>query len=263
MARKARQPGAFWRFGHRLKWRVGWALFAFGIAFGATFWYREAVFAWLLAPADGQLSPFPGGPPVFTAVQDMFSITVWIAIRAGLIAALPVLIVGFYTLVSPMLPPSQRWTLRIFLPAPFVLFLTGAAFVYYVMLPVGLRFLLHFGSGVAVPLITLRQYLDLLTALMVALGIVFELPLLMFGLTKLRIVSYQKFKSLRKFVPFAALILGVILTPGTDLVSMALVAAPITLLYEAGLLLAWLARPEQGDYLWLGKLARLLRLRRR
>ena len=245
-----RQPGAFWRFGHRLKWRVGWVLFAFGLAFGATFWYRKAVYAFLLAPADGQLSPF-GGAPVFTAVQDMFGITVWIAMRAGILAALPVATYGAYSLVSPILSPSQRWTLRIFLPAPLVLFLAGAAFVYYVMLPVGLKFLLHFGEGVAVPLITLRQYLDLLTALMVALGIVFELPLMMFLLAKIKIVPYRKFKRLRKFVPFIALILGVLLTPGTDLISMVLVAAPITVLYEFGLFLAWLAHPEAGNYMWL------------
>lgn len=251
--------GASWRFGHRLKWRIGWTLTAFALAFGATFWYRKYVFAWLLAPADGHLSPFPGGLPVFTAAQDMFGVTIWVAIRAGVIAAVPVATYGAYSLVSPALSPALRWKLRIFLPAPLVLFLAGGAFVYYVMLPVGLRFLLHFGDGVAIPLITLGQYLDLLTALMIALGIVFELPLLMFGLAKLRIVSYQRFKRLRKFVPFVALILGVILTPGTDLVSMALVAAPITLLYEAGLFLSWVARPEGGDYLFIGSIIRTIR----
>lgn len=277
MFRSARQPDAFWRFGHRLKWRFGWALLAFALAFGATFWYRKHVYAWLLAPADGQLSPFEGGAPVFTAPQDMFGTTIWIAIRVGVIAAVPVATFGAYTLISPALSTSQRWKLRMLLPAPLVLFLAGAAFVYYVMLPVGLKFLLHFGDGVAVPLITLRQYLDLLTALMIALGIVFELPLAMFLLAKMKFVPYQKFKRLRKFVPFVALILGVILTPGTDLINMFLVAAPITLLYEVGLFLSWLARPAEGDYLWLRtisrvagapvraakKLARLLRLRGR
>lgn len=257
MFRGASQPDVFWDFGHRLKWRFGWTLFAFALAFGATFWYREYVFAWLLAPADGQLSPFPGGLPVFTAAQDMFGITIWVAIRAGVIAALPVATYGAYSLVSPVLSPSQRWKLRIFLPAPLVLFLAGGAFVYYVMLPVGLRFLLHFGDGVAVPLITLREYLDLLTALMVALGIVFDLPLVMFGMAKLRIVSYQKFKSLRKFVPFVALILGIILTPGTDPFNMVLVAVPIILLYEVGLFMAWLAHPEEGDYLWVKEISRV------
>lgn len=250
MFRGASQPSAFWRFGHRLKWRVGWTLLAFALAFGATFWYRQYVFTWLLAPADGQLSPFPGGLPVFTAVQDMFGITVWVAIRAGVIAAIPVGTYGAYSLVSPALPRSLRWKLRIFLPAPILLFIGGGAFVYYVMLPVGLKFLLHFGDGVAVPLITLNQYLDLLTALMVALGIVFELPLIMFGMTKLRIVSYQRFKRLRKFVPFVALILGIILTP-PDMLSMFMVALPIIALYEVGLFLSWLARPEQGDYMFI------------
>ena len=259
MLRSARQPGAFRRFGVRLKWRAVWSLAAFGFGFGAAFWYARYVFTWLLAPAAGQLSPFEGGLPVFSAPQDMFGVTIWMSIRAGIIVALPVLLIGAYTLVSPVLSRSQRWMLRIFLPAPFVLFLGGAAFVYYVMLPVGLRFLLNFGDGVAVPLITLRQYIDLLTALMLALGIVFQLPLGMFLLSKMGFIPYPKFKSVRKFVPFIAVILGIILTPGTDPVNAAIVAAPITVLYEFGLFLSWAAKPEDGNYLFLRSAGRAIR----
>ena len=245
--------------GRRIKWRVAWILGAFGLGFGTTFWFSKEIFAWLIAPAGGLLSPFEGNLPIFTAPGEMFGVTLKLAGYGGVTAVFPVAVIGIYTLVRPIFTARQRRMAVVFMGAAFVLFLTGNAFVYYVMLPVGLKFLLHFGDGVAVPLISVSQYLELLIQLMFWLGIIFELPLIMYLLAKLKIVRYRRLNWLRRMVPFVALILGIILTPGTDLVNMALVAVPIVLLYEVGLFLAWLARPEDGDYLWLGSTARAIR----
>jgi sec-independent protein translocase protein TatC len=215
----------------------------FGIGFGATFWYSEYVITWLLVPAGGQLSPYDGGLPVFTAPQDMLAITIWLAVRGGLILAIPVLAIGAYSLAGPWLSSSQRRVLKVTFPVPLLLFLLGVAFAYYVMLPVGLGFLLSFGEGTATPLITIRQYLDLLWALMLAMGVVFQLPLAMYLLTRANIVTYVRFRSTRKFVPFTALIFGIILTP-TDFISTFLVAVPVVVLYEVGLLLSRVAGPK-------------------
>jgi sec-independent protein translocase protein TatC len=215
----------------------------FGIGFGATFWYSEYVITWLLVPAGGQLSPYDGGLPVFTAPQDMLAITIWLAVRGGLILAIPVLAIGAYSLAGPWLSSSQRRVLKVTFPAPLLLFLLGVAFAYYVMLPVGLGFLLSFGEGTATPLINIRQYLDLLWALMLAMGVVFQLPLAMYLLTRANIVTYVRFRNMRKFVPFTALIFGIVLTP-TDFVSTFLVAVPIIFLYEVGLLLSRVAGPK-------------------
>jgi hypothetical protein len=114
------------------------------------------------------------------------------------------------------------------------------------MLPVGIAFLLHFGEGVAVPTIRISEYLSLVITLIFWLGVIFELPLLIFLLAKLRLVSYQRFKRIRKFVPPAAIIISAILTPTMDIVNQLLLAGPIIILYEVGLLLAWLAQPGKG-----------------
>ena len=143
--------------------------------------------------------------------------------------------------------PQHRRFAAIFLPALFVCFLGGAAFAYFVMLPTGLKFLLHFGAGVAVPVITITEYLSLLTALMFWLGVVFNLPLAMFLLAKLRVVSYRRFRSFRKFVPVTAFILSALITPTFDIINQTMVAVPIIMLYEVGLFLAWIARPEEGS----------------
>ena len=239
--------------GRRIRVRLFWVLLAFGAGAGGTWYYKEAVFSLLLAPAGDNLSPFDG-QPVFTSPTAMMGATIQLAIRGGVIAALPVLVVSVYTLFSSLVPPQQRRFLVIFLPATVLSFLLGAAFAYWVLLPTGLKFLLNFGDGVAVPLIVLSEYIDLLTSMILWLGVVFELPIAMFLLAKMQIVSYLKFRGLRKYVPVAAFILSAIITPTFDVVNQTLLAVPMILLYEVGLFLSWLANTEEGDYLFVKKI---------
>jgi|TARA_Y100000034_G_scaffold17181_1_gene18737 sec-independent protein translocase protein TatC len=237
---------------------VLWTFLAFGIGAGASWYYREAIFAFLLEPAGGQLSPFDG-LPVYNSPVAMMSATIQLAMRGGAIVALLVLMVSAYTLVKPLIPPQQRRFLIIFMPVTVVCFLCGAAFAYYVMLPTGLKFLLNFGDGVAVPMIVISEYINLLTALMFWLGVVFELPLIMYALARMRLVSYLRFRNLRKYVPVTAFILSAILTPTFDVVNQTLLAVPIILLYEVGLFLSWVAWPEQGNYMFIKTIGRWLR----
>ena len=239
--------------GRRIRVRLFWILLTFGAGAGGTWYFKEAVFSLLLAPAGDNLSPFDG-QPVFTSPTAMMGATIQLAIRGGVIAALPVLVVSVYTLFSSLVPPQQRRFLVIFLPATVLSFLLGAAFAYWVLLPTGLKFLLNFGDGVAVPLIVLSEYIDLLTSMILWLGVVFELPIAMFLLAKMQIVSYLKFRGLRKYVPVAAFILSAIITPTFDVVNQTLLAVPMILLYEVGLFLSWLANTEEGDYLFVKKI---------
>jgi sec-independent protein translocase protein TatC len=178
---------------------------------------------------------------VFTSPIEMFSVTVGIAIKGGIVASIPMAVIGTYRLVRPLLPDRARLFLVLFLPAVFLSYAGGTAFAYFVMLPTGLRFLLHFGTNIAVPMIRITEYLSLVTALLFWLGIVFELPLVMFLLTKLGIVSHKRFRKLRKYVPAAAFILSALITPTFDAVNQTMVAVPLIALYEVGLILAWLA----------------------
>ena len=180
------------------------------------------------------------------------------SIRGGVLVALPVLTWGLLSLLKPLLP-SRWWRFTTtFVVLTVLCFLIGAAFVYYVMLPVSLGFLLNFGDGVAVPVILLDKYIELISSLMLWIGLVFELPIAMYLLVKMRIVSYQQFKQFRKYVPPTALILAAIITPTFDGVNQVLVAVPMWILYEVGLLTSWIAHPEEGNYLWLGTIARWL-----
>jgi sec-independent protein translocase protein TatC len=208
----------------------------------------------LLAPAGENLSPFEGGLPIFTSPTSMMGATIQLAVRGGILLALPVVVVSVYTLFSSLIPPQQRRFLVIFLPATVLCFLLGAAFGYWVLLPNGLKFLLNFGTGVALPLIVLDQYISLLTAMIFWLGVIFELPIAMFLLAKLRIVSYLRLRRLRRYVPIAAFILSAIITPTMDVFNATLMAVPMIVLYEVGLFVSWLANTEEGDYLFVKKI---------
>lgn len=236
-----------YKFGQRFRNTVFLAILAWSIGAGATFWWHPEVFAFLIAPAEDQLSPF-NGLPIFTAPQDMFGSTLSLSMKGGQIAAIPVLTVGFLSMLKPFVP-SRFWRFLTTYTALIIgLFLGGASFVYFVMLPVSLHFLLTFGKGVAVPVILLTEYIALLTQLMLWVGLSFELPIAMQLLSKFRIISYPRASKLRKWVPWVALIFAALITPSLDGTLTMLVAAPILLLYEFGLFFAWLSHPEDGNY---------------
>jgi sec-independent protein translocase protein TatC len=242
---------AFQRFGKRVRRRILWSFLVFGVGAASTWHFQEDIFRFLLAPAGDSLSTFGGGAPVFTAPTEMMEATIHLAMRGGALAALPVMVVGAYTLVRPALSDEQRRFIVLFFPATALCFLAGSAFAYFVMLPTGLGFLLNFGGGVAVPMISISEYLELTMSMMFWLGVVFELPVAMYLLAKTDIISYRRMKNLRKFVPVSAFILSAIITPTFDVFNQTLVAVPIIALYEVGLFWAWVARPERGNYLWL------------
>ena len=237
-------PGAIQRLVRRVKIRFLFVFLAFGIGASLTWLYREPIFLWLYVPAHGSLSPF-GGLPIVTAPTEAFGVTINLVMRGGIVAAFPVLTYSIVTLFSPLLDRGQRrFIFWFFTPALFLFFLGGAAFVYYVMLPAGMRYLLNFGANIAVPMIQLSEYMKLVMALTFWVGVMFELPLVMFMLAKLRLVGYDRFKRYHKYVPIAAFILGAIITPTFDMVNSTLVALPVIALFEVGLFLAWVVRPE-------------------
>ena len=225
-----------------MKRRLLWVLVSFGIGASLTWYFHTAIFLLLLAPAGEQLSPT--GQPIFTGPTEMFSLTVNLTLKGGLITAFHVLAYNVYSLFRPLIDKQKRRTLLLFMWLILFFYLAGTAFAYFVLLPNGLRFLLQFGTDIAVPMIRITEYMELAMAMLFWLGIVFEIPVVMLLLAKLELVSHSQFKKVRRYVPIAALILGAIITPTFDPVNQALVAVPMILLFEVGLFLVWLARPK-------------------
>ncbi len=237
-----------YRFGQRARNTVFLTVLAWFIGAGSSFWWHPELFAFLQAPADGKLSPFEGGLPIITAPQDGFGATIALSMTGGQVAAFPVLAVGLLSMLKPFVPRRFWLFVTAYSILVVTLFVTAEVFVYLVMLPVSLHFLLTFGAGVVVPVIILSNYMDLLLALLLWMGIAFQLPIVMNLLAKFRVVKYPRAKSLRKWVPWVALIFSALITPSLDGTLTFLVALPILLLYEFGLLFGWLEHPREGNY---------------
>ena len=235
-------------FGQRFRNTVFLCILAWSIGAGATFWWHPEVFAFLLAPAEDKLSPFEGGLPIFTGVPDMFGSTLSLAMKGGQVAALPVLIVGMLSMLKPFVPRRFWLFVTTYTALSVGMFALGASFVFFVMMPVSLQFLLTFGEGVAIPVILLTEYLALLLSLIFWIGVAFELPIVMQLLARFRVVSYARASRLRKWVVPTAFIFAALITPSLDGTLTFLVALPMLLLYEAGLIAGWLTHPEEGNY---------------
>jgi sec-independent protein translocase protein TatC len=127
----------------------------------------------------------------------------------------------------------------ILLPASVVSFALGVAFGYYILLPPAINFLLNFGGDIATPLIRIGSYVGLVTTLLFWLGAIFELPIVIFFLAKIGLVTPKWLAGKRKWVVVLAFVVGAMITPTFDPVNQSLVAGPIIILYELGY---WLAR---------------------
>ena len=234
------------RFGQRFRNTVFLCILAWSIGAGATFWWHPEVFAFLLAPAEEMLSPFEG-KPTFTAPQDMFGSTLSLSMKGGQFVAFPVLLVGVLSMLKPFVPRRFWLFVTTYSAISIAMFALGASFVFWVMMPVSLHFLLNFGSGIAVPVILLTEYMALLLSLLFWIGIVFELPIVMQLMSKFRLVPYSKARTLRKWIVPTAFIFAALITPSLDGTLTFLVALPILILYEIGLIAGWLT-DRQGNY---------------
>ena len=237
-----------YRFGQRFRNTVFLTILAWSIGAGATFWWHPQVFAFLLAPAEEMLSPFEGGLPIFTGVPDMFGTTLDLSMKGGQFVAFPVIVVGLLSMLKALVPRRFWLFITTYSALSIGMFLLGASFVFFVMMPVSLHFLLTFGQGVAVPVILLTEYMALLLSLIFWIGVAFELPIVMQLLSRFRVVSYAKASTLRKWVAPTAFIFAALITPSLDGTLTFLVAIPMLLLYEAGLIAGWLTHPEEGNY---------------
>ena len=195
----------------------------------------------LMEPADDLLSG-TGAGLIYTQLTENLGVSMKVSLLGGFILALPVVVYELVMFGAPGLTPRERRYLLMFLPAVVITFTLGVLFGYFVLLPPALRFLLTFDADIATPMIRVGNYMSIVTRLLFWLGIVFEIPILIFLLAKLRLVNHRMLARKRRIAIILAFVLGAMITPTFDPINQTLVAVPIVLLYEAGIWLAWLAR---------------------
>jgi sec-independent protein translocase protein TatC len=144
--------------------------------------------------------------------------------------------------VFPALTPREKKYILLVLPWIAVMFAGGIAFGYFVLMPPAMKFLISFGSDIATPQIKIGNYISVITRLLLAIGLVFEMPVVTTFLARLGIITPKWLADKRKPAIIFAFILAAILTPTVDPINQSLVAVPLIILYEMSI---WLARLVQ------------------
>ena len=244
----------------RLFWRGVWIAIFSAIGASQAVIHREALFGILIEPAGGRLSPF--GVPVYTELTGMFGATLKLVKYGGILTALPYTTWAVLSLIKPWLPARFFWFVVRMIVLSAVMYVAGVCVVYYAMLPIGINFFLRFGGSIAVPLIDIGSYLYLVTALMFALGVVFQIPLVMYVTSKAGLIRYRhyNFWGFRFIVTVFGGFFALFLSPGVEPVTYWMVFGSILGLYEVGMFLSWLQTPDEGNYLWLWSVVRFLRV---
>lgn len=168
-------------------------------------------------------------------MAGQFSAHMWTSIYAGIIIAFPYILYEFWKFISPGLKDNERKSSRGFIVIASFLFFLGVLFGYYLITPLSINFLGSYQvSDEVINQFDLDSYISLVRTSVLACGIVFELPILMYILTKIGLITPQILKKYRKFALIIVLVLSAIITP-PDVVSQIIVAIPILILYEVSI----------------------------
>lgn len=232
-----------------LRKRIFVSLIAVIIGFVACFMYSEDIFKFLLMPMREQLSfktsyPFVDWVPyegnqvklIFLAPAEAFWAHMKISLVAGVLLALPVLFAEVWRFVSPGLLKKEKKYVLPFVFVTSTLFLAGAMFCFFVVLPFAMKFLLNYKTESLMPMISVEKYMDFCLKFILAFGLVFELPVVIVFLTRMGLVKIETLAKNRKYAVLFAFVLAAFLTPTPDAFNQTLMAVPIMVLYEGGLL---------------------------
>jgi len=191
----------------------------------------------------------PAGKIDLVALKLIENVSVYfqVSLMSGVILAMPSLVYQLFAFVAPGLTPREKRTILTILPAIVFMFLLGVAFAYFIAMPAALNFLYHFNSGIAKPMISLENYISFVTRILLVIGLVFETPLIIMALARLGVVSPKWLAARRKWWVIVAFVIAAIVTPTPDPVNQTIVAVPLILLLELGILLARLVYKKKRE----------------
>lgn len=206
---------------------------AVGVGFALAYGFKEKLFQILTLPLISVMQQ--GETLIYTGLPEAFFTFLKVAFLAGLMIASPVIIYQFWMFVAPGLYDREK---RLLLPIVFlssIFFLGGALFGYFVVFPFGFEFFLGFATETIRPMPSMKEYLSFSAKLLLAFGLVFELPLVITFLARLGIVSVPFLKKSRKYAILLFFVVAAILTP-PDVVTQVMMALPMMLLYEISII---------------------------
>ena len=215
-----------------LRKRLIRVLITVGVASAISFIFYEWIFYILILPAEGiEL--------IYIEMTEMFGTIMKVCLTTGLVLTMPYLVYEGIMFVSPALTRREKRYVYVILPWIALMFIGGVVFGYFILVPPATNFLITFGSNIATPQIKVGNYISIITRLLLAIGLVFELPVVTTFLARIGIIKPQWLVNKRKVAIISAFILAAIITPTFDPINQSLVALPIIVLYEMSI---WLAK---------------------
>jgi sec-independent protein translocase protein TatC len=182
----------------------------------------------------------PSGVAKLVALSPTENFTTYfrVALFSGFALAMPVILYEIFAYIDPALHPNERKFALTLGPFVLLLFVVGMLFCYLILLPSALKFLLNFGSEVIDNQLRASEYLSFVTLFIVGMGVIFEMPVLIYALIRLGVVQRSWLTSRRRYVFLLSFVIAAVVTPTPDPFNQSLVAIPMYLLFELGLLLA-------------------------
>lgn len=208
---------------------------AIGIGFVISYIFSKQLFSFLILPltevlpADSHL--------IFTNLPEMFIAYIKVALIAGITLAIPVIFYELWMFMAPALYRREKGYLIPFVLFSSILFLVGSLFGYFVVFPYGFKFFIGFATEDIQALPSVKQYFSFTIRLLLAFGLVFELPVVVFFMTKIGLITPDSMKRFRKFAILSSFILSAILTP-PDVATQIMMALPIIILYEVSIIIS-------------------------
>ena len=229
---------------HQLTWvehleelrkRLIICLVALGIASIFSLPFASWVLKILKLPAAGYIEKL-----AFFGPQEAFLIYLRIAFLCGLIISLPVILSQFWAFIAPAIESRLKKSAGSFIFFCSLSFISGCLFAYFILIPPALKFLLSFGKEDLEPVISASKYISFVASLILACGLVFQMPILSLILTKLGIINSRMLRKKYKYAIAIIFIVAAIITPTVDAFNMLILALPMLFLYEVSIWISWL-----------------------
>jgi sec-independent protein translocase protein TatC len=229
-----------------LRWRIVRALGAIAVAFAGCYAFAERTFAFLIRPL-AQLRP-DAELLIGTGVTEAFFTKLKVSFIAALFLASPVIFYQAWRFVAPGLYDTEKRLAVPFAAAASVFFVLGAGFCYVLVFPVGFEFFLQQYASIRVaPQLRISEYLSFAARMLLAFGLTFELPVVTFFLARIGVVTHRSLLGMARYAVVVIFVVAAVLTPGPDVASQLLMAAPLLLLYAVSIGVAWMVAPPAPD----------------
>ena len=227
-----------------LRRRIIWSIAFVAAGFCVCYAWHEALRTWLEKPLAVALQNNKLlGNLVYTNPTDAFNMDLKVSLIAGVFVASPFVLYQVWGFISPGLYRHERRYVGPFLFSTVGLFVAGGWFGYQMVFPAALDFLIGYSKPFT-PMVTINEYIDLFMTIIIGLGVVFEMPILVFFLALFGIVSPGWMWRNFRYSILIIFIIAAIITPTTDIMNMCIFAAPMIVLYIGSIAVAWMVHPK-------------------